>query len=65
MTDAENYAKPTEFDGFRFVANTDDINRAANSKSRFCQPSSVFPFWGAVGRAWYVCIPQFSQQDTF
>lgn len=51
MLDSNNYSNPNKFDGFRFITNADGVPK---SQSRFSHPSPLFPFWGSVGRAWYV-----------
>jgi cytochrome P450 len=58
MLDPENYPNPMEFDGFRFIIDSDGV---ANSQSRLSHPSVTFPFWGSVGRAWYVYFPSRTQ----
>lgn len=40
MLDPRNYNDPMKFDGFRFATTSENV---ASSKSRFIQPSSIFP----------------------
>lgn len=54
MRDSSLYAKPNEFDAWRFMPTSSEENDNDSHKGshRFSHPAPTFPYWGSVKQGW-------------